>query len=123
VFFLRPRVGAEEVDTTGESRGQEPIHRVVRVGPEEPHIFQSGADRFAAHLADPAKEPLDSEKVPFGEMLCHADEKGAVAAAEIEFDGVSTGKEIPAPESGEPLVGVDFVGKGKGFDLWHRGDS
>ena len=122
VFFLRPRVGAEEVDARGEAEREEPSDRVVRIDPQDPDILRMRDDRFPAHLADAAEEPFDTEKVSLGKLFRHTGEERPVAATEIELNGSLSRKEILPLEAGEPVVGIDFVWKGKGLDLGHGRD-
>lgn len=121
MLFLRPGVGAEEVDAPKGSTREEPPDRIVRVGAEDAGVPEPGAFDFAVNLADPTEEALDPEDARFRLLFTEADEKRPVAATEVQLDGGVSGKEIFPGEAGEPVGGEKLVGKRERFLSGHGG--
>jgi hypothetical protein len=89
------------------------VDRVVGVSPEDAGILETRLGGFPTHFSNPPEEAFDTEKISVAHFPGNPSEKRAVAAAQVEFNGIRILKKIRPGETGKPVLRIDLVGKGK----------
>ena len=113
VAFLGPWVREEEVEPGGAAGWQEPAEGVAAFEAEDADIGDAESVCAAADFGDATAESFDAEEIAFREACRHFEEEGAVAAADIDFEGAGGVREDGlAGQSGEVVAGDQFVWAG-----------
>lgn len=85
--FFRPRVWAQEVQAGDAGGGEKPSDGVGAFEAYDFGVGTVGGEGFAGGFFDTAFEALDAEEVAFGMDGGDGGCEGAVAAAEVDFEG------------------------------------
>ena len=113
VAFLGPGVGAEEMEAGDAGGGEEPADGVGAFEAHDAGVGKLLGVDLAPGFDDAAKHALDAEEVALGMVGGHAGEEGAVATAEIDFEGAGgVGEDFSAGEFAEVIGGREEGGHG-----------
>ena len=111
VAFLGPGIGAEEVEAGDAGGGEEPADGVGAFEAHDAGVGKLLGVDLAGGFDDAAEHALDAEEVALGVVGGHAGEEGAVAAAEIDFEGAGgVGEDFSAGEFAEVIGGREEGG-------------
>ncbi len=93
VFALGPGIGKINVEGGNRARGEKPFEKIGGFNAKGADVGETRALAFALELAQAAQKPLDAEKIPIRMKRGILREKGAVAAAKLDFQRLACGKE------------------------------